>query len=62
MVQLRSVVPLLVEFYPKFRLSLKFKSLYIRGSFVVKYIYPSFNHPAEFIEMPKTSQICHKSY
>ena len=60
--QMHPVVPLLVEFYPKFWLSLRFKFLQIRGSFTVKYVYPSLYHPSEFTEMPKTSKICRKSH
>ena len=61
-VQLRPVVPLLVEFYPKFRLSVRFKFLHIWDSFVVKYIYPLFIYPTDFIEMLKTSQIYRQSH
>ena len=38
--QLPPVVPLLVEFYPKFRLALRSKSVHIGGSSVIKYVYP----------------------
>ena len=58
-IQLRPVDPFLVEFYPKFQLSHRFKSLHMRSSFVIKYAYPMLIYPSEIIEMPKTSHICH---
>ena len=54
MVQLRPVVPLLVELYPTFQLSHRFKSLHMSGSFVLEYFYPLLIYPFEMIEMPKT--------
>ena len=49
---MRPVFPLLVEFCPKFRLSLQKKSSDVRGSFVVEYTYPLLHSHFEFIVMP----------
>ena len=51
-VQLRPAVPLLVEFLPKFLLSLSVKSLHIRDSFAVKYVYPSLFNPFDVTAIP----------
>ena len=59
-VQLRPVVLLLIEFYPEFLLSLRFKPIHVRVSFVVKYVHPLLNCPSDVIAMTKTSQLCRK--
>ena len=39
-----------------------FKSLHIRGSFVVEYVYPLLIYPSVIIEIPKKSQIVDNNY
>ena len=41
-------------------LGIRFKSLHIRGSFVVQFVYPLLIHPSEFIEIPNKSHICRR--
>ena len=62
MVQLRPVVLLLVEFYPKFRMRFRIKSLAAIGSFVDKYLNLSLIYPYDLIQRPETSQLCRKSH
>ena len=54
-VQLRPVVLSLVEFYPKFRMRLRIKSLATIGSFVDKYLNLLLIYPYDLIPRPETS-------
>ena len=52
--QLRPIVLLLVEFYSKFLLRLRFKFLHMRDLHVGKSLYPKLISPSDVIPKPKT--------